>query len=74
MAGEASEVRNPEVAQAIAAGMPECPNCHGRNVRLSHTSSLLDRLVGIVNYVPFRCRVCQARFYKRTRIAPDIRE
>jgi hypothetical protein len=57
--------RSAELEQAIAAGMPPCTNCHGQNVRRSHTSGLLDSLLSIVRYAPFRCRVCQHRFYNR---------
>ncbi len=55
-----------EAAQAIAAGMPPCPNCNGRNVRASlATGGILDAMAGLFGYSPFRCRVCQHRFYKR---------
>jgi hypothetical protein len=55
----------PEVMEAIALGMPKCPVCDGQNVRPSHTVSLQDTLLGLLRYVPYRCRVCQHRFYKR---------
>ena len=53
-----------ELAHAIAAGMPTCPICHGRNVRPSKSIGLRDNLLAIANYVPYRCRTCQHRFYK----------
>ena len=55
----------PEVAEAIALGMPTCPNCAGQNVRPSHALTLQDRLLALVQFLPYRCRVCQHRFYKR---------
>ena len=54
-----------EVAQAIAAGMPRCPNCGGQNVRPSLAIRLEDKLRGFFQYIPYRCRSCQHRFYKR---------
>jgi hypothetical protein len=65
MADQVHAVRNSEVEQAIAAGMPPCPNCHGLNVRQSHSAGLLDAILSVASYAPFRCRVCQHRFYKR---------
>jgi hypothetical protein len=65
MAEQNHGVRNPEVEQAIAAGMPPCPNCHGQNVRQSHSIGLWDTILALAAYAPFRCRVCQHRFYKR---------
>jgi transposase-like protein len=54
-----------EVAQAIAAGMPQCPICGGRNVRRSESIRFEDRIMGFLRYNPFRCRTCQHRFFKR---------
>jgi hypothetical protein len=66
-----------ETAQAIAAGMPPCPNCGGRNVRTSQAMRFEDRLVALFHYVPYRCRGCQQRFYSRPKPAasasPDIK-
>jgi hypothetical protein len=57
-----------EVAQAIAAGMPPCPNCSGRNVRRSESVRFEDKVMLWLRYTPYRCRTCQHRFYKR----PDL--
>ena len=54
-----------ETQQAIAAGMPPCPNCNGRNVRASMPVSVEDALRAWFRYTPYRCRACQHRFYKR---------
>jgi hypothetical protein len=54
-----------EVLQAIAAGMPACPICGGRNVRRSESVRFEDKMMGWLKYNPFRCRTCQHRFYKR---------
>jgi hypothetical protein len=54
-----------ETAQAIAAGMPPCPNCGGRNVRQAHAIRLEDTIRAWFRYSPYRCRTCQNRFYKR---------
>ena len=54
-----------EEAEAVALGMPKCANCGGQNVRLSYSLTVPDRLAKMAGYSPFRCRVCQHRFYKR---------
>jgi hypothetical protein len=56
-----------ETARAIAAGMPPCPNCAGRNVRPSVAMRLEDKLRAMFHYTPYRCRACQNRFYSRPR-------
>jgi len=60
----------PEVLEAVAAGMPLCPNCNGRNVRTSQAMHPMDRVAALFGYAPFRCRVCQHRFYKRLTARP----
>ena len=60
----------PEVAEAIALGMPNCPVCQGQNVRLSHSISFQDTLLAALRFKPYRCRVCQHRFYKRLTKGP----
>jgi hypothetical protein len=54
-----------ETQQAIAAGMPPCPNCGGRNVRPSVAIRLEDKLRAMFHFTPYRCRACQNRFYSR---------
>lgn len=54
-----------ETAQAIAAGMPPCPICSGRNVRHSMPISFEDKVRAMFHYTPYRCRTCQHRFYSR---------
>jgi hypothetical protein len=56
---------NAETAEAIAAGMPACPNCGGRNVRTSKPIRVEDTVRAWFKYIPYRCRTCQHRFYKR---------
>jgi hypothetical protein len=56
-----------ETQQAIAAGMPPCPNCHGRNVRPSQAIRFKDKLRALFQYTPYRCRTCQHRFYERVK-------
>ena len=60
-----------EVAQAIAAGMPKCPNCGGQNVRSSQAIRLEDKLRAVFHFTPFRCRTCQHRFYTRAKSHAD---
>ena len=59
-----------ETAQAIAAGMPPCPLCGGRNVRPSKAVRFEDKLRGLFRLTPYRCRGCQHRFYFRPRPEP----
>lgn len=54
-----------EEERAIALGMPPCPICESQNVRASHSTGFRDTLLALARYTPFRCRVCQHRFYKR---------
>jgi len=61
-----------ETQQAIAAGMPPCPNCNGRNVRASAPVRFEDAIRAWFRYTPYRCRTCQHRFYKRPK--PPARE
>jgi hypothetical protein len=63
--GAPQQAMPPEVAEAIALGMPKCPVCQGQNVRLSHTISFQDTLLAALRFQAYRCRVCQHRFYKR---------
>lgn len=58
-----------ETAQAIAAGMPPCSNCGGRNVRHAHAIRLEDTIRAWFRYSPYRCRICQNRFYKRPELS-----
>jgi hypothetical protein len=54
---------DPEEQQAIAAGMPRCPNCNGQNTRSSAPFGFQDAFLAMFRYYPYRCRVCQHRFY-----------
>ena len=54
-----------EWAEAIAAGMPKCPVCERPNTRPSVQVGLKDVFMAWASYLPYRCRVCQHRFYKR---------
>jgi hypothetical protein len=60
---------NAETAEAIAAGMPPCPVCNGRNVRPSLPVRFEDQVRAWFRYTPYRCRTCQNRFYKRPKAA-----
>lgn len=65
MSSQAQQPVPSELAEAIAAGMPKCPNCQGQNVRPSLPNGAKDTILAMARYMPFRCRVCQHRFYKR---------
>jgi len=61
----ASRETQREVVEAIALGMPGCPNCGGRNVRPSYSSGFWDGLRAAAGYSAYRCRACQHRFFRR---------
>ena len=42
-----------------------CPRCGGMDVRLSHSRGILDAIMASLRRVPFRCRWCARRFYRR---------
>ena len=44
---------------------PRCPACGWTDVRLSMSHGFLDGLVRMVGLVPYRCRSCGLRFYRR---------
>lgn len=54
-----------EAAEAIAAGMPRCQLCNSPNTRPSVRAGIVDAVLALAKVFPFRCRVCQYRFYKR---------
>ena len=45
--------------------LPRCPNCGWRNVRLSHSNGVMDKVFKFFAVVPFRCRSCGLRFHRR---------
>jgi hypothetical protein len=49
--------------------MPPCPSCAGRNVRPAQAIRLEDKIRALLRYVPYRCRTCQYRFYKRPKLS-----
>jgi transposase-like protein len=65
MAPDLKPYLSPEEAESIAAGIPKCPNCNGQNTRTSVKIGIRDALLALLNYQPYRCRVCQHRYYKR---------
>jgi hypothetical protein len=40
-----------------------CPKCHEPNIRRSHRR-LLDFFFRSIGMVPFRCNVCEHRFFR----------
>ena len=50
---------------APADNILRCPNCGGRDIRHTQHSGLVDNLMLLLQRVPFRCRGCQKRFYRR---------
>ena len=46
--------------------MLRCPRCDSQHIRASYSKSTLDSVVKwLLNKVPFRCRKCRLRFYRR---------
>jgi len=46
----------------------KCPKCHEIDVRRSHRRTL-DFLLRAFGLVPFRCNVCEHRFYRSRKLA-----
>ena len=44
----------------------ECPHCGSKDIRNSRVQSDLDRLRGKIGLLPFRCRGCTRRFFRRS--------
>jgi hypothetical protein len=43
---------------------PRCPNCHGHDIRPSFQRGFLDAVYSFFSCMPYRCRACEARFYR----------
>jgi len=56
------EVEEPSFEQ------PFCPRCGWHNTRPSHTSTLVDMMVRMFGFRPYRCRSCGNRFRAMRRI------
>jgi hypothetical protein len=46
----------------------KCPKCHESNIRRSHRR-LMDYLLQTIGMIPYRCNVCEHRFYRFRKIA-----
>src|SRR5262245_11417613 len=47
--------------------LPSCPRCDSQDTRFSHSANILDFLLRqLLDRVPFRCRHCRLRFYRKT--------
>jgi hypothetical protein len=53
---------------------PRCPVCGWLDVRRSMPKGLLDGMIRIVGLVPYRCRSCGHRFYRRQQDEPEAAE
>jgi DNA-directed RNA polymerase subunit RPC12/RpoP len=45
----------------------ECPKCGSPDKRPSISAGFLDRFWRVIGYVPYRCRSCRTRFFRRRR-------
>jgi hypothetical protein len=46
--------------------MRRCPRCGSQYIRASYSKKVLDKFIWwFLNRVPFRCRKCRLRFYRR---------
>jgi DNA-directed RNA polymerase subunit RPC12/RpoP len=41
-----------------------CPSCGGRDIRTSHSRTILDSILQMFQKTALRCRGCSRRFYK----------
>ena len=44
--------------------MALCANCGSKHARSSFPDGLIDRLLVRLNHYPYRCNVCQYRYYR----------
>jgi hypothetical protein len=51
-------------------GHHRCPCCMRRDTVRMPVENLLDKLVQHIRYVPFKCRACRTKFYRKLRSAP----
>src|SRR5712692_4624714 len=49
----------------IGTSPTSCPVCHSTNSRRSRRRSVLDYLFGFGGVLPWRCEICETRFYAR---------
>jgi len=46
--------------------MRRCPRCDSQYIRISYSKKMLDNFAWwFLSRVPFRCRKCRLRFYRR---------
>lgn len=59
-----------ESQQVQANGGPErCPGCGSADLRRSFTAGMRDAVMQAFSFVPWRCRACERRFYRRLVLA-----
>ena len=52
---------------------PCCPRCDSPDIRNSYSTGILDFLFReLLDRVPFRCRHCRLRFYRKTPQQNDV--
>ena len=54
--------------EAVPQALPRCPNCGWQDVRLSHSSGVVDSFFRKLSIIKFKCRSCGTRFRRRYRI------
>jgi len=47
-----------------------CPRCFRMDTIPMPAEHLLDKLIGLIRYSPFKCRACRAKFYRRSDTLP----
>ncbi len=51
-------------------GKPDCcPSCGKHDIRPSVVRGMLDAVMSVFSYAPYRCRACERRFYRHMREA-----
>jgi hypothetical protein len=54
--------------ESIEFEQPFCPRCGWHNTRPSHTSNVIDIVVRMFGFRPYRCRSCGNRFHSIRKI------
>jgi hypothetical protein len=59
----------------LVPGKPhQCPSCGRKDIRPSVVRGARDGFMRMCGFLPWRCRACERRFYRKMRVAEDVEE
>lgn len=68
---------SPQVEQELKLipGKPNrCPGCGRKDIRQSVFGGLRDNFMKMCGFMPYRCRACETRFYRKMRLPEEVEE